>query len=210
MGLPPLPLSLFLLSVQTLSEGSPEGPHTGRNLAFVGQCRRVLLALTGTPGTGKSTVAAILEDLGFPICDLNRLAQERGALRAYDKRRETWEVDVRQLARALPPDRPLILVGHLSHMLPVDWAIVLRCHPETLRKRLEARGWRRAKVQENVEAEALGVIAQEASARVATMEVDATSASPEEVAKAVAGFMGGSPWEPHRPIDWSEVILEWY
>lgn len=155
-------------------------------------------------------MAALLRDLGYPICDLNRLAQERGALKVYDERRETWAVDVKKLARVLPPDRPLILVGHFSHLLSVDLAVVLRCHPETLRKRLEARGWSRAKVQENVEAEALGVIAQEASAEVETVEIDTTSTSPEDIARAVADLLGGKPREPYRHIDWSEVILEWY
>ncbi|NIN69795.1 MAG: dephospho-CoA kinase [Anaerolineae bacterium] len=170
----------------------------------------MLLALTGTPGTGKSTVAALLGGLGYPICDLNRLAQERGALKAYDERRETWAVDVNKLARALPPDRPLVLVGHFSHLLAVDLAIVLRCHPETLRERLEARGWKQTKVQENVEAEALGVIAQEASAEVETIEIDATTASPDGIAREVADLLEGGSREPYRHIDWSEVILEWY
>ncbi|MFQ5870961.1 MAG: adenylate kinase family protein [Candidatus Geothermarchaeales archaeon] len=171
----------------------------------------MLVALTGTPGTGKSTVAPLLEKRGFRLCDVNGLARRCGALRTYDHKRESWEVDLGVLERSIPKRRPLILVGHLSHLLPVDLSIVLRCHPEILRKRLQAKGWGSSKVRENVEAEALGVIAQEAMEGERAFEVDTTSASTGETARIVLDILAGRG-ERYKAgsVDWSEVILGWF
>lgn len=171
----------------------------------------MLTALTGTPGTGKTVVGNILREMGFEICDISELAMQSQPLMWYDRRRGSQEVDLERLGEAIPKERPLVLVGHLAHLLPVDLSIVLRCHPETLRNRLEAKGWAPPKVQENVEAEALGVIAYEAMDRGKAFEVDTTSAPPEETAKAVLDILTGKGERYIAgAVDWSEVILGWY
>ncbi len=120
-------------------------------------------------------------------------------------------MDLKVLENRIPKDRPLVLVGHFSHLLPVDLSIVLRCHPDILEKRLEAKGWRSAKVRENVEAEALGVITQEASERGSAFEVDTTSRSPQDTARIVLEVLeGGGQQYRAGSVDWSEVILSWY
>lgn len=176
----------------------------------MGGCR-VLVGLTGTPGTGKSAAARLLGERGISTCSLARLAASSGAQRAYDAARETWDVDLKRLAEAVPSERPLVLVGHVSHLLGVDVAIVLRCHPEVLRGRLAARGWPRSKVEENVEAEALGVILGEARERADAYEVDTTTRREAETARAVSEILEGRG-EAYRPgsVDWSEVILGWF
>ncbi len=105
----------------------------------------------------------------------------------------------------------MILVGHLSHLLPVDIVVALRCHPEILRRRLEKRGWESSKIQENVEAEALGVICQEALVGAEAFEIDTTDASPDEVVRAILLILKGEG-EKYRAgkVDWSQVILSWY
>lgn len=184
---------------------------TGKDLGWLVSGKAVLVALTGTPGTGKSAISAHLEEKGIRICDLNELAGRCGALGSYDPERESWNVDMKVLERSLPKERPLIVVGHLSHLLPVDLSIVLRCHPNILRERLEARGWPPSKVRENVEAEALGVVTQEAMEKIRVFELDTTAASPEEAAKAVYDILSGRGKGREAPeVDWTEVILSWY
>lgn len=169
------------------------------------------IALTGTPGTGKSTVASHLDGTGIPVRSLRTMARERGAFESFDAERGAWNVDLARLAQDLPPGDAWVLVGHLSHRLPVDCAIVLRCHPEVLRGRLEKRGWRTAKVKENVEAEAVGVIAAEALARGAAYELDTTATPSLDTARAVRSIADGEGERYRAPrVDWSEVILEWY
>lgn len=127
------------------------------------------VALTGTPGTGKSAVAAALSRRGVAVLSLHDEAARAGLLTARDRRRGSFEVDVRALdravakrAKALGARGPLVLEGHLAHHLTVDRALVLRCPPGLLARRLRRRGWSEAKVRENVCAEAVGVIATEA------------------------------------------------
>ncbi len=136
------------------------------------------VALTGTPGTGKSAVGAALSRRGVPVLSLNAEAARAGLLGARDQRRGSFEVDVHALdravskrAKAFPQAAPLVLEGHLAHFLSVDCALVLRCPPPLLARRLRRRGWAEPKVRENVCAEAVGVIATEAVERLGVRRV---------------------------------------
>ena len=120
----------------------------------------MLVALTGTPGTGKSTVAEALSAQGHAVLEVNDLAKRHGLLRSKDLARDSYDLDLDEVQEALEREgfADGVLVGHLSHLLDVDMVIVLRCHPDALARRLEARGWPAAKVRENALAEALDVI----------------------------------------------------
>lgn len=169
------------------------------------------IALTGTPGSGKSSLAHLLRAEGRSVYTVEELAAASGALGPPDPEDDARVVDLARLKSALPREESFWLVGHLAHRLPVDLSIVLRTHPETLRARLEARGWSPDKVQENVEAEALGVIAMEALEGGEAFEIDTTDRSPEAVRERVDLILRGEG-TPYRvgKIDWSEVILAWF
>jgi len=175
------------------------------------------VALTGTPGTGKSSVARELRVLGEEVLDLNELARRHGLLRRYDGRRGSWEVDLRRLdglVRGGLREGRVFLEGHLSHLLSVDWAIVLRCSPPVLRRRLRERRCPEAKVRENSLAEALDVITIEATGRLGrerVVELDATRRRPRALAVEIArlaraSFRGAAR---HRPggVDFSGDVL---
>ena len=173
----------------------------------------MLVALTGTPGTGKSSVAAVLEHRGHRVLRLDLFAEEHKLIAGFDEARGTREVDVDALdreVRATAADG--FLVGHYAHLLSVDLAVVLRCHPRTLAARLGSRGWPERKVHENVEAEAIDTITQEAVALLSKVyEVDTTSATAEDSATAVLAILQGKT-EGHEPgrVDWSDEVLSWY
>jgi adenylate kinase len=174
-----------------------------------------MIALTGTPGTGKTSVGQALSRRGRRVIELNDFARERGLLGRLDRRRGTREVDPRALDRALSQEhlpQDAILVGHLAHELNVGLVIVLRCRPSILRRRLESRGYGEAKVKENVEAEALDVILVEAvETGREVLEVDTTALPVEGVADAVEEMLGGER-EKYAVghIDWSEEVLDWF
>src|SRR2546425_10846380 len=151
----------------------------------------MLVALTGTPGTGKSSVAGELERRGYFVLPLDRFAEEHKLVSGFDAARGTKEIDVEALDREIRvPAKVGILVAHYSHRLSVNLAIVLRCHPRVLADRLRARGWAEAKVRENVEAEAIDVITQEAVAGVPFVyEIDPTSTTPAAVAGVLSALL---------------------
>ncbi len=158
-------------------------------------------SLTGTPGTGKSTVARSLPPDVLAL-ELRDLANGRfGQVPA----RGPAEVDFRALGawmrRHVPPN-PVVLAGYLSHRLPVERAIVLRCHPIELAERLRSRTTSRRDLRENVQCEALDTLAGEARARTSQVwEFDTTHASPRAVAGRIRGLIEGRPTHSD-PIDW--------
>ncbi len=153
------------------------------------------VAVTGTPGTGKTTLARELERRGYRVVRANDLARDAGLLHERDPGRHgTFVVDVDALAETfvrLPrPEAVEFVEGHFAHDLPVDLVVLLRHEPIALSERLRARGWPEAKVRENVEAEALDVIAGEVeSSGLPAAEVDATGRSVESLADEVLAIV---------------------
>ena len=166
----------------------------------------MIIALTGTPGTGKSTVAR-RANAGFRVVDLNELIKERYNL-GTDPERGSAIADLDELAEYVEKlDGDYILEGHVAHFLPADIVVVLRAAPRVLRQRLEKRSWSQAKIAENVEAEALDVIlieALELNDRV--YEIDATDMTPEQVAAAVREIARGTDKYKPGSVDFSEEL----
>ena len=166
----------------------------------------MIVALTGTPGTGKSSVAEELKRRGYRVESVNELADKFGCVVGIED--NVRIVDVERLAEEIEHLRGemIIVEGHLSHLLNPDVTIVLRCHPEKLKKRLENRGWRKEKVLENLEAEIVDSILMEAMGNRKVYEIDATDLMPKELADIIEKILknGEEYKEKYRPgkIDW--------
>ncbi len=118
------------------------------------------------------------------------------------------EVDEEAWAAAFPPVDGYV-EGGLAHFLPCDRLVILRCRPDVLRGRLEARGYPPAKVAENVEAEALDVVLCEALERHPPehlLELETTARSAEETADLVEAFAGGRLAPSHGTLDFSAFL----
>ncbi|MEM3037855.1 MAG: adenylate kinase family protein [Thermoplasmata archaeon] len=175
--------------------------------------RKGLIAVSGTPGTGKSLACSYIRNP--PVIDLNRLIKKNAKKFALDSDRESIEVSPAELKRLVPDFKGKIIVeGHLSHLLNPEKTIVLRCSPRELGKRLRRRGWSESKIRENQEAEAVDVILIEALAggKSGVFEIDTTNMKPKEVAEAIREIIEGKDTRRFRPgkIDWSEEVLGWY
>ncbi len=173
----------------------------------------MLIAVTGTPGTGKTSSCEVLARRGYLVVDLDDVARQGGFIVGRDEARQTDEVDVDALRENLRvPAKIAFVRSHYAHRMAVDMAVVLRCSPAVLRKRLEARGWPPEKVRENVEAEAIDVITQEAMEHQPLVyEIDTTSSTASQTADAILGILRGKTGgrEPGH-VDWSAEVLSWY
>ena len=151
----------------------------------------MLVAVTGTPGTGKTSACEVLSARGYVVVDLDEIARREGLIVGRDTARGSDEVDVEALREGLRiPAKVAFLRSHYSHRMDVNLAVVLRCRPSVLRQRLEARGWPAEKVRENVEAEAIDVILQEAVGRLNfVFEIDTTRATPRETAESILAIL---------------------
>ena len=149
------------------------------------------VALTGTPGTGKTTVAGRVET-DRPVVHLTDLVREAGLSEGVDEDRDSLVADLDALEERVPADA--LVESHLAHHLEAERVVVLRCHPESLRERLAGRGWEASKVAENAESERLDLLLSEAVARHgadAVYEIDTTDLSVEAVAREVERVLAG-------------------
>jgi adenylate kinase len=179
---------------------------------------RFVIAVSGTPGTGKSVFArALSRKLDARLIDLNALIKRKklfkldvDGVRVADlrgMRNEFAEITKKS-------NRSIVAEGLLSHLLPtklLTHVIVLRTRPDALKKRLRPRKYSKTKVRDNLEAEALSIILWEAvhehgSAKV--YEIDTTGL---KVGTAVEMFLmaldGKTSLKPGK-IDWLEEFYK--
>jgi adenylate kinase len=167
-----------------------------------------IFGITGTPGTGKKTIAPMVASkLGVPCFSLNELAVSSGSFVPGSMD----EVDTEALKvklRGLVEDQSLVYGHLLPHILgknSVAKVVVLRCEPRELKRRLMARGYPSAKVVENVEAELIGVVSAD-SIRVfgnsKVFELDTSSVTPRRAATRILSLLQASGNLSPR-IDWT-------
>ena len=186
----------------------------------------MIIALTGTPGTGKTTVCDYISGHSkyrkqYSIINLNKLILEKRIYTGKDEKRDSYDADMERLRELVVqiivqtrPGMDIIMEGHLSHFLPADAVIVLRASPVALRKRLGKRHrYSYEKIKENANAEALDVILVESVERNRKVfEIDTTDTPLLSVVKSVISIIeslkkGKTPEEflPGR-ISWIEQV----
>ncbi len=178
------------------------------------QVLRVLI--TGTPGTGKTTVAKKLSQvLNAEYVDVGRFCLNHNLYVEYDTRRDTYVIDLErarsELHEYLAKLSRVVIDTHIPSIIPPDLVthiFVLRLHPLELVKRLKARyGSKEEKIAENVLAEYIGVIANEARSWFSSekvFEINVTGLDVDTVCDIVLGIVSGSidPSLYRQQIDW--------
>ena len=108
----------------------------------------MIIAISGTPGVGKHTVAKILaNELNYKILDISNEIKRK-------------EIDISLMNRIISKivEENSIIVSHLSHFLTdrrISIFVILRCRPDILKRRLEERGYSKKKIHDNILFEAL-------------------------------------------------------
>ena len=168
----------------------------------------MMIGITGTPGTGKTTVADELRARGHGVLALTSTVAPY--ILGKDDERDTEVIDEERWAREFIAIDGFV-EGHLAHLLPCDRIIVLRCRPDVLAARLRERGYPEAKVTENVEAEALDVILIETLEDYQdeqVLEIDTTDADIPGCAGMIEEFARGSIPSSFGYTDWSGYLGE--
>lgn len=152
------------------------------------------VAVTGTPGTGKTTATEQLE-ASLEVFHLNALVTEEGLTTGHDEERDSAIADMEAIAARLDGRDDILFESHLAHQFEADRVVVLRCHPEQIEQRLADRNECEASIRENAESEALDVILGEAVDRhgaEAVYEIDTTDLAPTEVTAAIESVIDGT------------------
>ena len=177
------------------------------------------LAVSGTPGTGKSSLCEAMKERGWTVSSVRELAKQHRCLGEVDETDGANTVDIHRLAEAwsAPTEGLHLIAGHLAHLLDVDGIVLLRCHPSPLRQRLELRGYPAIKVQNNVEWEMLAghwseILEFEIQTPLIELDSSAleTGALVERVVDWVASQLASQPAAGQAPgaIDWLVESLE--
>jgi len=185
-----------------------------------------LVIISGTPGTGKTTVSnKISEMIDVNVITLNELAISEGLIQDFDKKRDTNIVDidklvlhVLKLVGELKKKRIklVIIESHFSDIVPndiINYAFVLRCEPSVLRRRLRERGYTEEKIAENVQAEILGNCTNYLIKKQMTnplLEIDTSSLDVEAVSRIILdSIQDNINIEKYRvgKVDWLEKLF---
>ena len=146
----------------------------------------LVIFISGTPCTGKTTIATELNDY------LNNNGCDSTLIKINDT------------------PKAIIVEGHLSHLCEgADKMIVLRLNPSSLKNRLEARDYAESKVNENLEAEALAVCSAEACELYddELNEIDTTDKSIAAVLSLIIDVINDNAHYPAGSIDFMDWFL---
>lgn len=129
------------------------------------------IIITGTPGCGKTSHAESLVSLlsGYSHYNVSEVAKERKCFESYDKEFDTHVVDEDKLLDLLEEDLRAggaVVDWHCCDIFPerlIDLVVVLKLDTSVLYDRLQKRGYKDNKIQENLDCEIMEVVWQDAA-----------------------------------------------
>lgn len=142
-------------------------------------CDMTVIIVSGTPGTGKTTLAKkFAKEQKLKYIDVNEVIKENNLSEGYDKKRDSQIIDTKKLNKELigiiKKEKDVIIDSHLSHYIPkryVSKCIITKCNLKTLKKRLQKRGYSKEKIRENLDAEIFDTCKIEAEEKKHNIEI---------------------------------------
>jgi adenylate kinase len=145
-----------------------------------------VMLVTGTPGTGKTTVAKkFAKKYKAEYINVNKIIKDNKLRESYDRIRKSYVVDIKKLnkvlmkiiAQAKREKKSIIIDSHLSHYLPaksVDVCYVIKTSLNKLKNRLQKRRYSKSKIQENMQCEIFDICLMEAKEAGHTVKIITT------------------------------------
>jgi len=175
-----------------------------------------ILIVSGTPGTGKTTVSNnLLSYFKAKVISLNELAISEKLIVNYDTERETSVINEKKLVRhviklikqyAKLEIEFLIIESHFSDIVPkqyIDYVVILRCDPDELSIRLKERKYKKEKIRENIQSEILGNSVNyflNKQLHKPILEIDTTNNNIDVITKTIIGILT-------EKVDMNEFIV---
>ena len=129
------------------------------------------MLITGTPATGKSSLAErVAAAAGMTQYDVSKIAKAENLCESYDEAMDTHVIDedkvLDHMEERLGTEEGGVVVDyHSCDLFPERWfdlVVVLTCDNTELYERLESRGYSEKKIRENVECEIFQTVVEEA------------------------------------------------
>ncbi|KAL8673667.1 MAG: hypothetical protein Q9168_001922 [Polycauliona sp. 1 TL-2023] len=127
------------------------------------------IIITGTPGVGKTTLCeSVASTTDLKHLAINRVAKERECHDGWDDALNSWIVDEDKILDAIEDEVKqggYLIDWHACDLFPPSWidlVVVLRSDSTTLYDRLKMRDYPDRKLQENMDAEIMEVLLDEA------------------------------------------------
>jgi adenylate kinase len=145
--------------------------------------------------------------------DLGLYAKEKKCIIERDIQRNTEIVNMKSLKKTIQKElknieTSVVIDGHYSHELfndnEVSYVFVLRKAPWELQKVLKLRKYAKEKILENIEAEILGIVMQEAKEKFIKeklFEIDGTQKTSERIVLEIQDIIDGKTTNSYS-IDW--------
>jgi adenylate kinase len=179
----------------------------------------MIVAISGTPGTGKTRVSGLIaRRLNAELISIKKLLDTGKLPYTWDEKRKTRVIDPKDLKKVVKiitkHGGDYVIEGHLSHLVKSDVVIVLRCNPVELKKRLKKRKWSKNKIKENIMAEILDEVTIEAlQNNKSVFEIDTSNRDERKTANLIMKILKKtSGYRKYIPgyIDWTEKYFKYF
>ncbi|MCC7552245.1 adenylate kinase family protein [Candidatus Micrarchaeota archaeon] len=171
------------------------------------------IIITGTPGTGKTEVSKVLaKKLKANLINVNELIDKYKFFRGIDRADNAKIINLKELEDYLrnhiSSEESFVIESHLlcELDLDVDYVIILRTHPNILRKRLSKRNYSKEKIESNISCEILDYCLVKSELLYKKIfEINTTNKKSLDVANEIIEVIKGKKKTKH--IDWSKKIF---
>ncbi len=182
------------------------------------QREHLVIIFSGTPGTGKTTIARLLKDIfSAEYLNLTETVIANDFILETDEERETKVADLDKLIPFLENfisvhSQNIIIEGHYADIVPdslISVFIILRTDPKVLEQRLIEKKFSPLKIQENLQSEILGSCtsaALESHDKSKIYEVDTSIATFKEIIKNVQTLIETRPPSNVGRINWMQRL----